>query len=726
MKYFTFLVLALFISFSISAQKFTQKRADRKFEKEYYIDAIKLYSKVMKKNPYNGMAASRLADSYRLINDFKNAEYWYAKAVVLDSNEPLNYYYFAEALKNNQKYDSALYMMERYHQVKDQDMRALRHIENKSYVELLKADSAKFTLNYLSLNTDFTEFGVAFRNDKSVVFSAARQIENLKDKTHKRDNSPFLNLYSAELENWDLKNISMLGEGVNTPMHEGPVCFSKDGLTMFFTRNNYLKKSTKEGRVNRLKIYSAQFDGTSWINIKELPFNSNDYSCGHPALSVDGKTLYFVSDMPGGYGETDLYRVDFDGDNFSSPVNLGNQINTEGKEMFPFVSKKGELYFSSNGYATLGGLDVLVCAPTAEKQFGRPVNIGYPISSSADDFAFVLASDGFHGYFASNRRKSDNDDIYQFSITPKPPVAVPDYVEIDKNMDAFIFPLENDKMGDGKLLVMETYTQNTKSGGSVLFNPRSKGFEYKPATGFVGVDTIFYTIADTIQAYKGTSSSYVAIKVKDVYYGLVGLVVMKGSGKPVPGVKITLMENDVEIKTLETDSLGGFLVDLDKDKKYGVKLEKEGYLAKTVFVSTFNIQPGIQKIKEVIEIEEMKIGAKFAINIYFDTGKSNIRPDAAQELDEKVYTFLFNNPTVKIELSAHTDSRGTAASNEKLSQSRAESSVKYLIGRGIDPARLIAKGYGEYQLMNGCKDGVKCTEAEHQQNRRVEIKVLSY
>lgn len=725
------LVTVLLASFLYSVPFFQNimiQRADSKFRDEYYTEAMNIYLKVAQVNDSNTHVLSMLGDCYRMVNDFASAEVWYSKAVARPDVKPQTLFYYAEMLKANMKYAEAIEWMEKYNSsISQGDIRALRHVENKNYVEMLKLESANVNIKLLDFNTSQTDFGTAFLNNSQVVFSSSREGTKFYDRKNRRDYTPFLNLFTADVDGWEFKNVRPFAHELNSNLHDGPVVFSNDGKEVFITRNIYLKRSRYEERVNRLMIFRATFDGAKWSADEPLPFNSTDYSCGHPALSPDGQYLYFISDMPGGYGQTDIYVSKREGDSWGTPKNLGDNINTPGREMFPYIHSDGTLYFSSDGYATLGGLDILVAKKTSEG-FENPFNLGSPINSPADDFAFVLSCDGYNGFLSSNRRENNNDDIYHFTIRPKPPVAVADYVETERYVQQLkILPMGNDKVGDCKVIEIKSVSDKSKMGGKVSVGSLPGEIVYEPTDGFFGMDTIHYTICDTLKAYGGCSDSYIAINVKDVYYGLIGLVVEKGTNKPVSDIKVDLFDSNMQpIDYKLTGIDGDFLFNLLKDKNYTVRLVKEGYLTKNVPISTFNVPPGVQKVKEVIEIEPMKVGISFSLSIHFDTGKWNIRPDAAKELDEKALTFMNDNPTVKIELSAHTDSRGKPESNMLLSQRRAESVVSYLISKGISPDRLIAKGYGQTMLLNKCKPGVTCTETEHQQNRRVEIKILSF
>lgn len=726
MKTLSFVLLTSFLLNFPLYNKYISSRADRNFEKEYYPKAIKLYSKLAQSDSTNTHAFTRLADSYRLVNDFQNAELWYEKVVNREDANTISLYHYAEMLKYNNKHQQALLWMEKYQLKEKNDIRAQRHLSINFFRELLEMESINVNLKYLDMNSDFTEFGAAFLSKNQVVFSSSRHGARFFDRKNPRDNQPFYNLYIAELEQGEFTNITAFAPELTSAVHEGPVCFTPDCKEIFFTRNVYLKPSRHHERTNRLMILHATLEDGKWANITVLPFNSEEYSCGHPAISADGKKLFFVSDMPGGFGHSDIYYVDRNGDAWGEPVNLGETINTPGKEMFPFLYSDGTLYFSSDGYATFGGLDIFAAKPS-QKGFEKPVNLGTPINSIADDFAYVLAENGYSGYLSSNRRQSTIDDIYYFNFLPKAPQAMPDLVNTYRFTEKVeVIPLQNDLPGDGKKLSITEFTVNTNSGGRVSLNPENQTLTYFPAEGFWGMDTVFYTVCDDLTIHQGCSKSYIVFNVRDSYYGLKGLVVMKGTEEPVEGVKVTLLDANMNpIADQATNKEGTFQLDLLKDRNFFVNLEKRGFASKTVPVSTINVPEGTQGLKELIEIEKLE-GLTFELFILFDLGKWNIRPDAARELDEKAVTFLTQNPDVTIELSAHTDSRGNARSNMTLSQRRAESAVNYLISKGIDPSRMVAKGYGQERLLNNCVPGVKCSEEEHQRNRRVEISVTSY
>jgi outer membrane protein OmpA-like peptidoglycan-associated protein/tetratricopeptide (TPR) repeat protein len=623
-----FLLLTMVPVMAFSAS-LGERRADALYEKEFYHDAIKKYTKLTEKGKINLNIATRLGHSYRKVNDFSNAAAWYAQAVNIENVDPEVYYYYAEMLRAINQHQEALQWYQKYAGLNPGDTRAAEILKDPDYINTIDITSLYGVLTPIETGFNRSEFGLAFMNQQQVVFSSVRESESVMNHKNKRENRPFYNLYTADIVNWKLENIRPFDGGINSHLHEGPVVFTSDGKEMYFTRNSHTARSRfRSNPVNHLMIYRAEFDGNQWTNVQPLPFNSSSYSCGHPAISADGKKLYFVSDMPGGLGETDIYVVEKTENGWSTPQNLGNTINTAGRELFPFIAPNGALYFSSDGHVSLGSLDVFV-AEWKNNMFQKPLNLGYPVNSSADDFGFVLAQDMVNGFFSSNRQNSAQDDFYHFEIKKRPDIYVLDFI------------------------------------------------------------------------------------IKD-----------SGSKETINNVLVSFSGNN--LPEILSDQNGGINLEVDGNKSYAVRLQKEGYLSFETTISA-RIKPRGQTIeKEIIEIEKITEDISFELNIYFDSGSSVIRQESLVDLDGKALKFLEDNPGISVELGAHTDSRGNPNTNLLLSQQRAQSAVDYLVTKGIHPDRLLAKGYGDTQIRNHCLKGVDCSDEEHQQNRRVEIRVTSF
>jgi len=501
-----------------------------------------------------------------------------------------------------------------------------------------------YRIKNLDINTKYHDFGVSYYGGDAVYASAKK--DNNKSKKDWTNGQPYLELYRGTIDgDGEIIDSESFSDNVATKYHESNAFFTKDLSTVYFTRNNYFNDKYGKDSTgwNNLKIYKADVsEEGEWSNITPMPFNDDNYSVGHPALSVDEKTLYFTSDMPGSMGATDIFSVSVNNDgSYGTPMNMGSQINTSGKEMFPFVSKKGNMYFSSDSRGGQGGLDVYVVPlgnPTV-----TPINVGAPINSRLDDFAFIIDNDKSTGYFSSNRSGGHgSDDIYYFEE---------------------------------------------------LNSPASQ------------------------------------IKCSQV---IAGTVRDKNSGALLPGALVVLYQGETKLESIVVGSDARFrFPDMDCDSKYLVTGDKELYSGAEESVTTtaeadlelgldLGLTPDAKTIAAGSEIDRCQYALDNINTIYFDLDKYYIRPDAAIEL-EKIVRTMQRCPNIVVVAGSHTDMRASHAYNETLSQNRAQSTVDYIVSRGIDAHRISPIGYGETQLVNHCSDGVKCSEAEHQVNRRTEF-----
>lgn len=455
-------------------------------------------------------------------------------------------------------------------------------------------------------------------------------------------------------------------------------------------------------------------------------FNSNDYSVAHPAFSADDNILYFASDMKGGYGGTDLYRSVKTGGQWGTPENLGGEINTPGDEKFPYIAKDGTLYFSSNGHYGLGGLDIYrVLVDKKTNKLGKVENLGAPFNSSKDDFGLIVAKDNQSGYFTSNRPGGlGSDDIYSWiNQSVKLNVKVIDKITREIIVGA-----------DCKLICSADFKGNKKTdvSGQTEYTvlPDSRCTLKVGKAGYKA--KIF-----SVNFKKESKELVVEMEKMNLEIKLEILVLNKATNQPIEGAQITVdSKNTTDKVNAQTDPEGKLLVaGIKPNNEYYVTVEKETgnpnakYLTVKRDVSTMNVKaPAFLKEVVYLDLVEKNVAIKID-NIYYDLAKWDIRPSAAKELD-KLVAILEDNPTIEIELSSHTDCRSSMAYNMKLSSQRAESAVRYITKQGIDPKRMIATGYGESKLINGCKcEGSvvsKCSEAEHQENRRTEFKILKF
>lgn len=694
---------------------------------------------------------------------------------------------YAQALAQNGHYDKAATWYEKYEKQNGHaDERGKEiHLAYKENIHDFYKDSALYAVYRLDINSPQSDFSPAFY-DKGIVFCSARQMETGIRHVHSWNNSPFLDLYYIDTaavnerayktdkspEQFEEKGYSYIratkelhsdetyhtsndsrtlgyhghyfkGESdqfhsgdpvpfsnkINTKFHEGPATFGPEGKMIIFTRNNYNhgKAGKDDEKVNRLKLYiSKKNDKGDWGKVTEFPYNDDNYSVGHPALSADGKTLYFASDMPGGHGGSDLYKSTYDNGKWSKPVNLGDKINTEGNELFPFVDKLDVLYFASNGHPGLGGLDLF------KYEHDSLTHLNYPISSKKDDFGIMVWDNGRKGYLSSNRHFGGfDDDLYMFTA----------------NKVIFLEGKVYDKFTKAIIPNADVVLKDTL--GKVLTSVKadSLGF-YEMEIDF----DKFYEVTGAYPKYFDSTETFNTEKVKtqiikkDLYLWpefsvrLDGIVSDRETNKPLQGVHVKLIDPKTKEVLFETTTPedGTFedkmkALRLNDTLVFDLHLSKEKYLAKTVSYSDV-IKDSIVWLdhKMDLHMDQIKIGediAKiFKLNpIYYDLGKWDIRPDAAVELN-KIVAIMEENPGIVIELGSHTDCRSSKAYNQQLSEKRANSAVEYIISKGIDENRIYGKGYGESKLINKCAcEGsrkVPCTEEEHALNRRTEFLIV--
>lgn len=435
MKNIFVITLAIFSVQIIFGQEKRIARAVKNYEDFDYAIAIKQYENLIADGVKTPDMVRDLANAYYYTADYQSANKWYADYI--DAADTLNvtaeyYYRYAQTLRTMREYDKSNQMMEVFLAKQKNDPRAVIFKSNKDYMKKIEENSGKYELKKLSINSSYSDFGASFSPNDGIVFSSARDTGTYTRKLHALDNAPFLDLYKAKIKkDGQLVNVTKFSSAINTKYHESTTVFTKDSTTVYFTRNNYVdgeRKIDKDG-LTRLKLLKASYNKVTkqYENIVELPFNSNQYSVAHPALSTDEKTLYFASDMPGTYGMSDIFAVAILDDNqFGEPVNLGPTINTPERETFPFIGENGNLYFSSDGRPGLGGLDIFVTEPiTVETSSTVQVqNLGRPINSVEDDFSWIYSEAKQIGYISSNRSGGKgNDDIYLIKASEEQPLS---------------------------------------------------------------------------------------------------------------------------------------------------------------------------------------------------------------------------------------------------------------------------------------------------------------
>ena len=647
MRLLTFSVALLSSTSLLFAQPEKElEKANEMYKNFSYVDAIKIYERIAQKGFVNQEMLQSLGNAYYYNAEYKKALPWYEQLFQEGKYKvkPEYYYRYAQTLKSVGDYTQSDKMMAKFVELTNaNDTRAALFEENKDYQTVIKNNSGRFQLNNASINTENSEYGTALYGDK-IVFAGATDARKAKRGVSQWTGESFYDLYEAEHFDQKLGSRKPFSSSINTQFNESTPVFTKDGNTMYFTRNNYVNRKLGSDIENTilLKILRATKDKNgNWGDIVEVPFNSDQYNVAHPALSPDEKYLYFASDMPGSFGNSDIFRVEILGDNqYGTPENLGNIINTAGRESFPYISKDNVLYYSSDGIPGLGGLDIFAVKFNADGSTSKPVNIGMPGNSADDDFCFVFNSDSKIGFLTSNRPGGKGkDDIYSFHEDK------PLLFSCQKNIKGIVKDaktkaiIANAKVILSDKVMKEVGKDQSKTDGTFTFEK-------------VNCNDSHYYLRGEKEKYE-TAEVNVTVGKDEVVY------------------EILLNPREVAIKK-------------------GMDLAK------------------------VFEIKEIK----------FDYNKADIRSDAAVELT-KIVEVMREYPKMKIDIRSHTDSRGADSYNLKLSDRRAKATLEWIVKQGIDRKRLKAKGYGETRLVNGCSNGVPCTEEEHQENRRSEFIVVA-
>ena len=717
------LLACLFVIVSQAQVGTKIERADEKYSNLAFSEALDLYTSAFESDKGDKDYISiKIANCYRLLGDATASEQWFAKAAKSSTADPINYLYYAQTLAQNAKYEDAKAWYEKFLTRFPDDKRGVLGIEACEQAKNITSIASVYTVSKTNLNSDYSDFSPV-ASPEGLVFASNRRNPITLGYTDKWTGGNFLDLYIAKNDGQGSFSKPVLMKGkTNALYHESNATYSPDGKTMVFTRSQHtpgllggsVVKSTIDNVV-KLKLMVAKYDESSkkWLEGEEFPYNNADYSYAHPAFSADGKTLYFSSDRPGGYGGTDIWKSTIsDAGQFNLPENLGVAVNTAGQEMFPFVDGTNALYFASNGLAGIGGLDVFRARIDENGKVGGTANLGTPINSTADDFGVSFNPTTNIGFLSSNRRGGEgSDDIYTFTFTGvfgeilvldganAKPIQGAKVVR-----DGVVFGLSNSNgIVSNALQVDESYT----------FDVSAKNYQSTKATLSTAGQDIGSTVSKTVYLYQSNGS------VAN------GLVIEEKSQFPVKGAKVTLTNNVTgESKDMITDNTGKYEMEIYPGTEYTVKAEKEGYDADEYTFSTIDMPANTEKTRNL----ELKNGAFICniefYNIYFDYDRANIRKDASTDL-EKMYEILKMSDKLRVEVAAHTDCRGTDDYNMDLSQRRAQSTVDWLVKKGIDVSRIIPKGYGETELKNGCSDNVPCTEAQHQANRRVEFKLIN-
>jgi len=661
-----------------------------------------------------------LADCYKKTGQFKLAEGEYAIVCqdkrLKDNRQKL---YYAQILQTNQKYDLAAQWYKNYLDAYPNDRLAQNQLKASENISQYITDK-KLSIYNLPFNTDGYDFGSAIVDNTLYYTSTGGKEKNLNTREKNAwTGERFMNLYAVNIVQSDTATdvfsaASVLSNGANTKYNEGPMCFTKDGTKVFFTRNQYNPEEkakmaySKEKEAN-LSIYEATIENGNWTKIKELPFNSKQFSCGHPALDEANSVLYFSSTMPGGFGASDLWKVKFNGDKWEKPVNLGAEINTEGEEMFPSFGSDGTFYFASNGLGGLGGLDIFSTQLT-NNGIQDIKNLQTPINSSYDDFAYLINNEGTVGFFSSNRQGGKGeDDIYRFSNIPyKLEIKVVHKFSKEPIANAAVRMKAQDK---------ENVHLKTDDNG-VSISDVEAGTAYQIDVDMQGFMPA--TVKKTIINNEKQPLQKITIELQPMVMQVA--VINAITKAPIGNAAVTCNSPCQKSPRANFTNENGVINYGVMDKcTYNVSASAKSYLPAAPKEIAVTVKDTTLLVIELMQITEKAIALN---NIYYDFNKWDIRPEAVPDL-KMLLTFMNNNPEAIVELSSHTDARGDDVYNQKLSQKRAQSAVDWLVMNGVNINKIKPIGYGESQPVNKCTNNVKCTEEEHQRNRRTEFKVLN-
>ena len=629
-KIISIFIITLLSSAILTAQSNETKRADKHFNKYEFVEAATDYLKLVTDGKADTYVYSQLAESYFNVFNTVEAEKWYAKALET-SSEPEMVYNYSQMLKANGKYEESNTQLDLFASMRPADHRATAFRENPNYLPKILEKGKRFNVQNLAINSEVSDFGGTLKNGKLYITSA----RNSNRKTYGWNEEPFLDIYTAYVnDDGEFQTPSIIEQNINTKYHEGTVSFSPDGNTMYFSRESFYEKvyqrdSITKYKISVLNLYKSINQEGQWSEAEALSLNGDSYSVKNPSVSADGKTLYFASDKTGGYGNFDIYSAPIDENgSVGDATNLGQKLNTEGQEMFPFISANNTLYFSSNGHLGLGGLDVFF-AKIVDGKVGPIRNIGIPVNGNADDFAFSINEETEEGFVSSNRE------------------------------------------------------------------------------GGVGSDDIY-----SIKKIQPICDVLVSVTVKDHKTGLI-----------LVGAAVSIQDADGNIfgtKTSNTEGVVEYIIECNIDTKLvGSKIDYESGF--TLVAGTSEEEVSTDLI--LTPIDEIILADKVILNpIYFDFDKSNINAQAAFELD-KLVQLMNKYKSIVLSAESHTDSRGSASYNLSLSERRAMTTAQYVISKGIDASRITGEGKGETMPSVDC--GGRCTEEEHQLNRRSEFLILA-
>ncbi len=695
--------------------------ADRYFQRMAYAQAKAEYQKAADLGAVNEHVVKRLAECAMKLGDTKDGEIWYAQVVKFLNREPMDLYMYAQALKGNGKYAEAEEWMDRYLAMVPADGTS-RKSNIADLARKFTSNLDRFTVKRVLANTGKDDMAATWDGPDRVIFASARDTTVGMQWRSAWNDQPFLDLYVAKRQpDGDLYDAVRLPGNVNSKFHEGPCVVAPDG-SLWYTRTNPVKSKTG---VHRLSILHAQRAGDGWSGQDPFLYNNPECSVGHPAISADGRWFFFVSDMPGGYGGTDLYVCENRGGQWGEPHNLGPGVNTSRNELFPFMAADGTLYFATEGLPGLGGLDVFAAKRGTSGDFDFAVNVGAPVNGPQDDFAFVIDKANTAGYFTSNRPGGEGgDDIYAFTMHyPLEQRFLCTGTVIDDDNAQPVADVEVELLNaDG------TVAENARSDANGRYSfPVKENMEYAVRARMPGhYDGIVHLSTETIGQQQIVARDVHVIPDAGIW--LRGVVKYKDQIGFVEGAKVSVVNLTSFFSDVHTTDPGGdFLFRLQPNEQFEVMVEKPGFFSMSMAVNTAGMKRGVIEVGDAkgVELEPVQVGRALPMKYVKWAGKETVLSPAAKAELDQLADRVQVNPGMKFEVGVHADTRSAADAANKQTQVRAKAIEDYLRAKGVRKDQLTVKAYGTAKPLNPCGPGVECTPAQHAQNERVEYAVTA-
>ncbi len=690
-------------------------KAEKMYFQQAYRNAIDLYRLALDRDPGNRTAKARVADCYYRMGQLEEANRWYRELVKQGTPVASEYYHLGQVLSALERYDSARDAYTKASNLEASDERVKSKIAFINVMHLYRKDPASYSINRQWYNSPESDFSPRHYKE-GIVFVSSRDRDlfiKRKSLSGISENEALLNAFyvGAEYDSsqtLDEQVTLFYSKELNSPYHDGPVTFYQGGKKIAYTRNllEHGKPAKDElGRVN-LELYFATLgDQRHLTSLEQYPFNNRSYSIAHPWISEDGTVLLFSSNMPGGIGGADLYISYYRDKSWTQPENLGVGVNTAGDEFSPYLWNN-QLFFSSDGFGGFGGLDNYI-ARQRNGKFSDPENLGFPLNSSRDDFGIIIDGVGREGYFASNRLDR-NDDIYKFFL--KKVTVMGHLRELETNIPVPMATVTITGEGNTEAVVLTT----DEHGNFMAELDVEKKYHVMPAKeGYTALaDQLLSTpkpsiLADTLDVAIWKNSLYAK-----------GIVYSNELQQKMPGATVYLQNlttGKVDSMKLSENASYQFLV--LPNMAYRISARSSGYLENGFNLSTKGLLSG--DLLNDILLEETYIEK---LTVFFEYDKWDLRSEFSASLTKMVRT-LGKYKKATIYIGAHADAQGTRDYNKRLSDKRAAAIVAFLKSRNIDEVRIQAFGFGEELILNMCSDGVECSDVQHSQNRRAEIKV---